>query len=70
MNILCLYLKRSTYHAVLLLIAFIIHFITLTRLCNLDPSEPHFYIVKLGVSGVYNSSLFYGFLLILNESIF
>ena len=28
-------------------------FITKTRLYNLDPLKPHFYIVKLGFTGVY-----------------
>ena len=27
--------------------------ITKTRLCNFDPLKPHFYIVKLGITGVY-----------------
>ena len=27
--------------------------ITKTRLYNIDPLEPHFYIVKLGFTGVY-----------------
>ena len=27
--------------------------ITQTRLCNVDPLKPHFYIVKLGFTGVY-----------------
>ena len=27
--------------------------ITKTRLCNFDPRKPHFYIVKLGFTGVY-----------------
>ena len=27
--------------------------ITKTRLCNFDPLKPHFYIVKLGFTGVY-----------------
>ena len=30
-----------------------VHFITKTRLYNFDPREPHFYIVKLGFTGVY-----------------
>ena len=29
------------------------HFITKTRLYNYDPLKPHFYIVKLGFTGVY-----------------
>ena len=29
------------------------HSITKTRLYNVDPHKPHFYIVKLGVTGVY-----------------
>ena len=28
-------------------------FITKTRLYNFDPLQPHFYIVKLGFTGVY-----------------
>ena len=28
-------------------------FITKTRLYNFDPLKPHFYIVKLGFTGVY-----------------
>ena len=28
-------------------------FITKTRLYNFDPLKPHFYIVKLGLTGVY-----------------
>ena len=28
-------------------------FITKTYLCNFDPFKPHFYIVKLGFTGVY-----------------
>ena len=31
----------------------IISFITKTYLCNFDPLKPHFYIVKLGFTGVY-----------------
>ena len=27
--------------------------ITKTCLCNFDPLKPHFYIVKLGVTGIY-----------------
>ena len=34
---------------------------------HLDPCEPHFYIVKLGFSEVYIISVFYGFLVFLNE---
>ena len=30
-----------------------LNYITKTRLCNLDPLKPHFYIVKLGFTGVY-----------------
>ena len=30
-----------------------LHIITKTRLYNSDPHEPHFYIVKLGFTGVY-----------------
>ena len=29
------------------------HYITKTCLYNLDPLKPHFYIVKLGFTGVY-----------------
>ena len=29
------------------------HCITKTRLCNFDPLKPHFYVVKLGFTGVY-----------------
>ena len=28
--------------------------ITKTRLYNFDPLKPHFYVVKLGFTGVYN----------------
>ena len=35
----------STYHTILL--------ITKTYLYNFDPLKPHFYIVKLGFTGVY-----------------
>ena len=31
----------------------LLYFITKTRLCNFDPLKPHFYIVKLGFTGVY-----------------
>ena len=31
--------------------------ITKTYLCNVDPPKPHFYIVKLGFTGVYISFL-------------
>ena len=31
----------------------LIHFITKTCLYNFDPFKPHFYIVKLGFTGVY-----------------
>ena len=31
--------------------------ITKTRLYNFDPLKPHFYIVKLGFTGVYTISL-------------
>ena len=30
-----------------------LHFITKTNLYNFDPLKPHFYIVKLGLTGVY-----------------
>ena len=33
-------------------------FITKTYLYNFDPLKPHFYIVKLGFTGVYISFLF------------
>ena len=33
-------------------------FITKTSLCNEDPLTPHFYIVKLGFTGVYIIFLF------------
>ena len=33
-------------------------FITKTYLYNLDPLKPHFYIVKLGFTGVYIIFLF------------
>ena len=39
-------------------------FITFTSLCNLDPSDPHFYM------GVYIISAFYGFLVFLKEVLF
>ena len=29
------------------------HFIMKTFLCNFDPFKPHFYIVKLGFTGVH-----------------
>ena len=32
---------------------FVLAFITKTCLCNFDPLKPHFYIVKLGFTGVY-----------------
>ena len=32
--------------------------ITKPCLCNSDPLKPHFYIVKLGFTGVYNTFLF------------
>ena len=35
---------------------------TLTSQCNVDPRGSHFYIVKLGFSGVYSISLFSAFL--------
>ena len=44
--------------------------ITLTSLCNLDPFAPHFYAVKLGFSGEYIISVFYGFLVFLNAVLF
>ena len=31
----------------------LIFFITKKCLCNFDPLKPHFYIVKLGFTGVY-----------------
>ena len=31
----------------------VLFFITKTWLCNFDPLKPHFYIVKLGFTGVY-----------------
>ena len=34
-------------------LAQIIFFVTKTRLYNSDPRKPHFYIVKLGFTGVY-----------------
>ena len=42
---------------------FISFFITKTRLYNFDPLKPHFYIVKLGFSGVYIIFLIFLFLL-------
>ena len=33
-------------------------YIMLTCLCNVDPLTPHFYIVKLGFTGVYIIFLF------------
>ena len=30
-----------------------VNYITKTRLYNVDPLKPHFYIVKLGFTGVY-----------------
>ena len=41
--------------------------IALTSPFNLDPLEPHFYIVKLGFAVVYIISSFYAFLLIYDE---
>ena len=38
--------------------AFLSHFIKKTRLYNFDPLKPHFYIVKLGFTGVYIFFLF------------
>ena len=38
-------------------------FITLTSPCNLVPRKPHFYIAKLGFTGVYRISSFSAFLL-------
>ena len=35
----------------------LLHFITKTYLYNFDPLKPHFYIVKLGITGVYISFL-------------
>ena len=35
-----------------------VQFITKTRLYNFDPLKPHFYIVKLGFTGVYLIFLF------------
>ena len=32
--------------------------VTNTRLCNFDPLKPHFYIVKLGFTGVYITFFF------------
>ena len=32
---------------------FFVSFIPKTRLCDFDPLKPHFYIVKLGFTGVY-----------------
>ena len=37
--------------------------ITKTCLYNVDPLKPHFYIVKLGLTGVYITSVFFLFLL-------
>ena len=34
------------------------HYITKTSPCNEDPLTPHFYIVKLGFTGVYIFSYF------------
>ena len=31
-----------------------VHYITKTYLYNFDPLKPHFYIVKLGFTGVYS----------------
>ena len=36
-----------------------LHLITKTRLYNFEPLKPHFYIVKLGFTGVYIISLIY-----------
>ena len=33
--------------------SYLIHYITKTCLYNFDPLKPHFYIVKLGFTGVY-----------------
>ena len=40
------YLDRGPYSA--------INLITKTYLYNFDPLKPHFYIIKLGFTGVYN----------------
>ena len=42
--VLIVYLSLGTFHSLLS--------ITKTRLCNADPLKPHFYIVKLGFTGV------------------
>ena len=42
----------------LLQIILFFFFITRTCLCNVDPLEPHFYIIKLGFTGVYIIFLF------------
>ena len=46
------------------------HDITFISLCNLDPFEPHFYIVILEFAGVYIISSFYAFLTYLNETVY
>ena len=47
-------LVNSSYHiAFLRLIVRTVSFIRLTCPCNVHPLSPHFYIVKLGFTGVY-----------------
>ena len=43
----CLYLNEFGYFI------FRLRYITKTRLYNFDPLKPHFYIVKLGFTGVF-----------------
>ena len=53
-NILCKTIPRATSVADnRLTISAVIHYITKTYLYNFDPLKPHFYIVKLGFTGVY-----------------
>ena len=47
-NINTLGLKKASYQELCILI-----YIRKTRLYNFDPLKPHFYIVKLGFTGVY-----------------
>ena len=44
---------QSSYFLLFRLQPMYIYLITKTRLYNSDPLQPHFYIVKLGFTGVY-----------------
>ena len=41
------------YESIVIWFTNCLYYITKTRLYNSDPLEPHFYIVKLGFTGVY-----------------